>query len=189
MGHGEIPPQVVRVQHSGCIQPAMELSSVCAARPASPVRPRERRFAMQVARVHRKSAANSLLLFAVLFQAAICPAVARAATKVVTDADKGGTVEIKMGDVLEVRLSSNPTTGFMWYLEKQSTGLLKLTGQSQMQATQPGPTQPEVGRPIVQIFDFAPRAKGTGVLLLHYVRSWENPDPNEEQFALHVTIE
>jgi predicted secreted protein len=58
-----------------------------------------------------------------------------------------------------------------------------------MQATQPGPTQPEVGRPIVQIFDFAPRAKGTGVLLLHYVRSWENPDPNEEQFALHVTIE
>ena len=139
--------------------------------------------------MHRKSAANSWLLLAGLFLLAICPAVARAATKVVTDADKGGTVELKMGDVLEVRLSSNPTTGFMWYLERQSTALLKLTGQSQTQATQPGPAQPEVGRPVVQIFDFAPKATGTGVLLLHYVRSWMNPDPNEEQFTLHVTIE
>jgi predicted secreted protein len=139
---------------------------------------------MQVARMHRKSAAHSWLLLAAFFLLAIGPAVASAATKVVTDADKGGTVTIKMGDVLEVRLSSNPTTGYAWYLLKQSTALLKLTGQSQTQATQPG-----VGRPIVQIFDFAPTGKGTGVLLLHYVRSWEPPDPNEEQYSLHVTIE
>jgi len=110
--------------------------------------------------------------------------MARAATKVVTDADNGKAVEIKMGDVLEVRLSSNPSTGYAWYLQKQSTPLLKLTGQSQTQSTQPG-----VGRPVVQVFEFAPRATGSGVLLLHYVRSWLNPDPNEEQFSLHVTIE
>jgi predicted secreted protein len=102
----------------------------------------------------------------------------------VTDADNGKTVQIKMGDVLEVRLSSNPTTGFEWYLQKQSTALLKLTGQSW---TQPPPGL--VGAPIVQILDFAPTGKGTGVLMLHYVRSWEPPDPNEEQFNLHVTIE
>jgi predicted secreted protein len=114
----------------------------------------------------------------------LCAPSAFAATKVVTDSDKGTTVEIKMGDVLEVRLNSNPTTGYAWYVHKQSTPLLKLTGQSQTQSTQPG-----VGRPIVQIFDFAPKAKGTGVLLLHYVRSWEQPDPNEEQFSLHLTIE
>ena len=89
-----------------------------------------------------------------------------------------------MGDVLEVRLSSNPTTGFDWYVHKQSTALLKLSSQSQTDATQPG-----VGRPIVQIFKFEPSGTGAGVLLLHYVRSWEKPDPNEEQFSLHVTIE
>ncbi len=139
---------------------------------------------MQVARMLRNSAANSWHLLAGLFLLAICPVMARAATKVVTDADKGGSVTIKMGDVLEVRLTSNPTTGFMWYLHKQSTALLKLTGQTQTQSTQPG-----VGRPIVQIFEFAPKAQGTGVLLLHYVRSWMNPDPDEEQFTLHVTIE
>ena len=143
---------------------------------------------MQVARMDQKSA-YSWLLLAGLFLLALCPAMARAATKVVTDADKGKTVEIKMGDVLEIRLNANPTTGFMWYLQKQSTPLLKLTSQTQTQAAQPGPTQPEAGRPSVQIFEFAPKATGTGVLLLHYVRSWMNPDPNEEQFSLHVTIE
>ena len=163
---------------------AMGLSSVCAARPAGSARLRERRSIMPVAGMHRRSAAHSWLLLAALILLATCPAVTSAATKVVTDADKGGTVTIKMGDVLEVRLSSNPSTGYMWYLHKQSTALLKLTGQTQTQATQPG-----VGRPVVQVFDFAPKATGTGVLLLHYVRSWMNPDPNEEQFSLHLTIE
>ena len=162
----------------------MGLSSVCAARPSGSAWLRERRFIMLVARMHRKSAAHSWLLLVALFLLVVCPAVARAATKVVTDADKGGTVTIKMGDVLEVRLNSNPTTGYEWYLQKQSTALLKLTGQSW---TQPPPDH--VGAPVVQILDFAPTAKGTGVLLLHYVRSWEPPDPNEEQYSLHVTIE
>jgi predicted secreted protein len=162
----------------------MGLSSVCVARPAGLARLRERRSIMPAARIQRKSAAHPWLFFAALILLVTCPAVASAATKVVTDADKGGTVTIKMGDVLEVRLSSNPSTGYMWYLHKQSTALLKLTGQTQTQATQPG-----VGRPVVQVFDFAPKGTGPGVVLLHYVRSWEPPDPNEEQFSLHVTIE
>ena len=139
---------------------------------------------MLVARMHRKSAAHSWLLLAALFLLAICPAGARAATKVVTDADKGGTVTIKMGDVLEVRLSSNPTTGYEWSVDPKSTPLLRQTGQSQSPAAQPG-----VGHPIVQIFKFEPTGKGMGILLLHYVRSWEKPDPNEQQYDLNVTIQ
>jgi predicted secreted protein len=162
----------------------MGLSSVCASRPGGSARLRERRFVMHVARMHRKSSAHSWFLVAFIFLVAFCPAKVRAATKTVTDADNGKTVQIKAGDVLEVRLGSNPSTGYAWYLQKQSTTLLKLSGQSQTQSTQPG-----VGRPIVQIFDFAPAGKGTGVLMLHYVRSWEPPDPNEQQYTLNVTIE
>jgi len=111
-------------------------------------------------------------------------ATARATTKVVTDADKGSTVHLKMGDVLEVRLSSNPTTGYEWSVDPKSTPLLRQTGKSQSPAAQPG-----VGHPIVQIFKFEPTGKGMGILLLHYVRSWEKPDPNEQQYDLNVTIQ
>ena len=144
---------------------------------------RERTLAMQPANARRQFHAALWLFPVTWLLLVLCAPSAFAATKVVTDADKGGTVEIRMEDALEVRLSSNPSTGYMWYLEKESTPLLKLTGQSETEATQPG-----VGRPIEQIFEFAPKATGTGVLLLHYVRSWENADPNEEQFNLHVTI-
>jgi len=107
-----------------------------------------------------------------------------AATKVVTDDDKGSDVQIKVGDTLEVRLTSNPSTGYMWYVHPKSTILLKLTGQTQTEATEPG-----VGRPVVQVFTFKPKRAGDGILLLRYVRSWEKPALGEEQFTLHVVIE
>lgn len=162
----------------------MGLSSVCAARPATAALLRERHVVMQIARIHHKSAASSWLLLSALFLLALCPALARAATKTVTDADNGKTVTIKMGDVLEVRLNANPTTGYSWYLQKESTPLLKISGQSQTP-----PPQGVLGAPVVQIFDFKTTGKGTGVLMLHYVRSWLNPDPNEQLWSLHVTIE
>lgn len=106
-----------------------------------------------------------------------------AANRVVGDADKGALVQLKLGDTLEVRLQSNPTTGYQWYVHPRSTPLLKLIGQSQTQAQQPG-----VGRPGVQIFRFQAVAAGQGVLLLRYVRAWQKALPKEEQFDLQVSI-
>lgn len=74
-----------------------------------------------------------LVLVAIFFSAQ----TAQAATKVITDADKGGVVHIKVSDQLELRLKSNPTTGYMWYVEKESTPLLKLHHQSQTEIPVP----------------------------------------------------
>jgi inhibitor of cysteine peptidase len=115
---------------------------------------------------------------------ACLPQAAFAVTKVITDAKKGSEVHLKTGDTLELRLKSNPSTGFMWYVEQESTPLLKLVRQSQTEPTKPG-----VGRPIFQVFTFEPRHAGDGVLRLHYVRSWEKPTLDEERFEIHVVIE
>ncbi len=126
----------------------------------------------------RRIALLAFLAIAFSSQAAI------AATKVVTDADKGGEVHLKVGDTLEVRLKSNPSTGFMWYVHKESTSLLKLLRQTTDEAEKPG-----AGQPVLQIFQFEARQRGSGILLLHYVRSWEKPAPDEERFQIHVFIE
>ncbi len=104
--------------------------------------------------------------------------------KVIKDADKGGHIHLKVGESFELRLQSNPSTGYMWYVEKGTTPPLKLVRQSQTDPTKPG-----VGRPIFQIFTFEAKRPGEGVLLLHYVRSWEPPAPGDQQFDLHVSIE
>jgi predicted secreted protein len=123
-----------------------------------------------------------LLLF-VLLALIYRPYAACAITRTITDADKEGSVQLETGDILEVHLKSNPTTGYMWYVHAKSTHLLKLIGQSETQAPEPG-----VGRPVIQIFKFQPRGPGDGLLLFHYVRSWEKPTPDEEQFDLHLSI-
>jgi inhibitor of cysteine peptidase len=123
--------------------------------------------------------AGFLLLAVLVF----LPLAAHAATKTVTDADTGGSLRLKLGDRLEVRLPSNPSTGYRWQVHANSTPRLKLVSQSQTVATEPG-----VGRPILQIFTFKAKQRGAGVLLLHYFRSWEKPTPDEKQFEMRVTI-
>jgi predicted secreted protein len=46
-----------------------------------------------------------------------------------------------------------------------------------------------VGQPIFQVFEFQAKQPGDGILLLHYVRSWDPPSPNEQQFQIHVVVE
>ena len=138
---------------------------------------------MQPRRTRRRpDPAQWLLPFVLL--AFFCPArMVLAAVRVITDADKGATVQLNSGEKLEVRLKSNPTTGYLWSVLPESTPLLKLTGKSETEPVESG-----VGRPIVQIFKFKAARPGDGVLLLHYVRSWEKPAADEERFDLHVSI-
>ncbi|MGA2636035.1 MAG: protease inhibitor I42 family protein [Terracidiphilus sp.] len=145
---------------------------------------------MQPASLWRSHRSVRLYLLFVLLAAALFSQEAFAATKVITDSDKGGTIHMKTGDTLEVRLEANPTTGFMWFLKKESTRLLKLTGQTETKPPEPAAGQPVmVGRPIFQVFEFQAKQPGDGILLLHYVRSWDPPSPNEQQFQIHVVVE
>lgn len=139
---------------------------------------------MQPLRAVRRFDALLFLFSLAVLAFAFHPQVSFAATRVVTDEDKGSDVQIKVGDTLEVRLASNPSTGYMWYLHPKSTALLKLTGQSQTDAAEPG-----VGRPIVQVFTLQSKRAGDGILLLRYARAWEKPALGEEQFTLHVVID
>ena len=139
---------------------------------------------MQIVRLRRWLGPASWLVLFVLLGIVCSSPKGLAATRVVTDADKGAAIHMKAGDTLELRLYSNPSTGYMWYVEKESTPLLKLTHQTQTEPTESG-----VGRPVFQVFLFEAKRTGEGVLLLHYVRSWEKPMPDDQKFDLRVAIE
>jgi predicted secreted protein len=122
---------------------------------------------------------------AVLALAAIAvlapPAVA--ATRNLTEADQGATIQLTQGDKLVVRLKAIPSTGYSWYLMKGFTRLLKLEGQ-----TETSPEQPIPGSPVAQVFTLRAIDAGTGDLVLHYVRAWEKPSDDEQRFTVHLTV-
>jgi predicted secreted protein len=145
---------------------------------------RGRKLAMQSLRSGRQLDFASRLFLVILFTIACRPGTAHAATKVVTDDDKAGDVQLKVGDILEVRLKANPSTGTMWYVHPKSTTLLRLSGETQTAGTDPG-----ADRPVVQVFTFEVKRKGDGILLMRYAPAKQKPTLGEEQFTLHVVIE
>lgn len=122
--------------------------------------------------------------FIAIAAALFCTLSLSAQTKVFTDTDSGKEVHLKTGERIELHLKSNPSTGFAWYVHKDSTPLMKLVSQSFS-----GPDNPMPGAGGFQVFVFEGKRPGDGVLLLHYVRSWEKPAPDETQFKLHVVVE
>jgi predicted secreted protein len=124
------------------------------------------------------------LFLIALFTIACLPRMADAETKVATDAEKGTDVQVKVGDVLEVRLNASPSTGFKWYVHPKSTALLRLSGETQTA----GP-EAAADRPQVQVFTFEIKKKGDGILLMRYAPAKEKPQLGEEQYSLHVIID
>jgi len=139
---------------------------------------------MQTLRSDHRLDALRWLFLATIVALVFVPQKGLAANKIITEADKGGEVRLKTGDRLELRLKSNPSTGYLWSVQPGSTPLLKLLRQSQTKAAEPG-----VGRPIMQVFIFDAHRRGAGNLLLHYARSWEKSAPDEKQYQIHVLIE
>ena len=103
---------------------------------------------------------------------------------VITDPDKGRSIELSEGQVLEVRLESLPTTGYKWSLDSDSTEKLKLIDQ-----TETKPETPGYDMPVLQIFKFRAQQTGSGKLHLVYARSWEKSKPPARFYDLDITIQ
>jgi predicted secreted protein len=139
---------------------------------------------MQHMRLSRSVDFACRLFLIALFTIASLSRMANAETKVATDSDKGNDFQVKVGDVLQVRLNANPTAGYKWYVHPKSTALLRLTSETQAA----GP-EPAADRPQVQVFTFEIKKKGDGILLMRYAPAKEKPQLGEEQYSLHVIID
>ncbi len=139
---------------------------------------------MQSLRLGRQFVFACRLFLVFLFILNCRQQLAAAATKVVTDDDKGSDVQVKVGDLLEVHLKASPAAGTRWSVHPRTTALLKLNGESRTPGTEPGDP-----RPLVQVFTFEAKRKGDGILLMRYAPAKTKPILGEEQYTLHVVIE
>lgn len=98
------------------------------------------------------------------------------------DAD-GTTVEIAVGDDLEVALQGNPSTGFIWEPVGLDETVLQWTGVRRFE-----PDSTLVGAPGTIRLTFEALAPGTVTLELVYHRSFETADP-EDTFTVTVVVE
>jgi predicted secreted protein len=109
----------------------------------------------------------SLTVLALLF-AASCGADE---PRTYTDTDTGAEIELATGDQFELRLPSNPSTGYQWIESPSDIGAF-LTLVSQ---TYQAPETDRVGVAGTEVFRYEATAQGAGILRLEYVRTFEDP--------------
>lgn len=109
--------------------------------------------------------------------------------KVLTKADNGSTVTLKVGDVLQVQLESNPSTGFSWQVNPEDKAVLAPLGASTFDLG-PGKT-PIPGGGGTETFTFNAVSEGQTTLTLVYIRPWEtNVTPTAPNtFSVTVKVE
>jgi inhibitor of cysteine peptidase len=97
-----------------------------------------------------------------------------------SEQDNGRRVPAHVGDVLEVRLAENATTGYGWALDSSNAGLLE-----PVEATSDYPSA-AVGAGGAAIFRFRVVGPGSGTLALKYWRPWEGDRSAIRRFAVTI---
>ncbi len=104
---------------------------------------------------------------------------------VLGDEDNGSEVSIESGERFEVRLESNPSTGFSWQLDVTAIeGVIELTASSLEEPADAA----IVGAAGTEVFEFEAIAHGAGVLRLEYLRPTDDPPIPERivEFIIRV---
>lgn len=100
-----------------------------------------------------------------------------------TEKDLGRTVEIGVGDILEVVLRGNPTTGYIWDVASPDKGVLKQVGETEFK---PDRKVRGSGGNIILRFEAARAGKASLKLIYH--RPFEKNRPPIKTFEVSVIV-
>ena len=97
-------------------------------------------------------------------------------------------LEVQTGETFEVRLGSNPTTGFQWSEEAQisDTGVTIQEGHEFIGPESEPPPPP--GTPGQEVWTFKALKKGSSTIYLEYSRSWEGGEKGEWTCTVNVIV-
>jgi uncharacterized lipoprotein YbaY/predicted secreted protein len=115
----------------------------------------------------------------------VAPPAPSPADITLTNGDDGRAIGLKVGQMLAVRLDSNPSTGYSWLVSQVNDAVLKQQGEPQF--IQPADAPPGAGG--AQVFLFNAAAGGTTTLTLVYKRSFEPDVAPVQTFTVQVTVD
>ena len=99
-----------------------------------------------------------------------------------TQANNGESHELHRDDVIVIRLSENPTTGYCWEIEELDNNILALQSSDFFL-----PEHPQFGEGGERVFAFKAKSAGSAHIRLKYWREWEGNDSIIDVF--NVTTE
>jgi predicted secreted protein len=102
----------------------------------------------------------------------------------VNEADLGRSVMLRTGDILQVTLAGNISTGYVWELVQNNPDVLRPMGE---QEVVPRSSAPGTGEQVITRFEAV--GAGTVYLSMLYRRQFEESGAPRKTFQLEVIVE
>ena len=107
--------------------------------------------------------------------------------KTITEEYYGGSIRLDVNDVVEIRLQSNPTTGYSWFLEDgKDNNIVLVTGPEFIESKK---EKDIVGAGGHEIFTVKALSKGETSILLNYKRLWEEEEEPIKTFEITISVD
>jgi len=125
-----------------------------------------------------------VIIFVMLGLLCACSTASPAgSTRQFTEADDGNSIELHVGDTLEVTLPGNPSTGFQWEISNAGMAVLRSSGEPEFQSSRSA-----LGSTGKITLRFEAVMTGQMELKLIYHRPFEKDVPPAQTFELSVTV-
>ena len=107
--------------------------------------------------------------------------------KTITEEYYGGSIKLDVSDVVEIRLESNPTTGYSWFLEDAvDNNIVLITGPEFIESKE---EKDIIGAGGHEIFTVKALSKGKASILLNYKRPWEEEEEPIKAFEVTISVD
>ena len=97
-------------------------------------------------------------------------------------------LEVQGGETFQVKLCSNPSTGFQWLEEAQISNPSIVRQESYEFVSPEGEPPPPPGTPGQSVWTFKALDKGSSTLYLEYSRPWEGGEKEEWTCTVEVFV-
>jgi|GEM_PF-1590863 len=120
----------------------------------------------------------------------LLPIISGKAASLLLDSTADGTTQqLKVGDVIDITLESNPSTGYAWYATSANPEIVAQLGEAQYQEPKTSSGEPKLGALGTEVLYFEAKGTGTTTLILDYKRGWETDIAPEKTITITVEVE
>lgn len=104
----------------------------------------------------------------------------------ISESDDGKTVDLAVGQVIELRLKENPTAGFRWQIRRDGAPACRISEDFVEPAPKDNPPVPGQGG--THVWRIEGVQAGACNMALTYARGWEADRPPATTFRLHIQV-